>query len=80
MSTQMNDPAGVPAADRDLSVVDWLLCIFCGCIGLIMGLVYVSQGKPKGKKMIIIVLVLGAIGAVLSIVGQMLAPQPPIGP
>jgi len=38
--------------ESDLEVVDWLLCIFCGGIGCIMGIIYLIQGKPKGGKMI----------------------------
>ncbi len=41
------------AADSgDLTVVDWLLCIFCGTIGCIVGIVRLIQGKSSGGKMI----------------------------
>lgn len=38
--------------DSDMGVGEWLLCIFCGGIACIVGIVYLVQGKPKGGKMI----------------------------
>lgn len=31
----------------ELSVVDWLLCIFCGLIGCIVGIVALIQGDTR---------------------------------
>jgi hypothetical protein len=36
----------------DLTVVDWLLCIFCSAIGCIVGIVYLVRGDSRGGKMI----------------------------
>jgi predicted RNA-binding Zn-ribbon protein involved in translation (DUF1610 family) len=42
------------SADEDLSVVEWIVAILCGFIGCIVAFVYMAQGKPKGKKMLLI--------------------------
>ena len=47
--------------DSDLTLVDWLLCIFCSGIGCIVGIVYAIQGKPKGGKMILISIVVNIL-------------------
>jgi hypothetical protein len=52
-----------------MSVLEWLLCIFCGFVGCIMGIVYLTQGKKKGTKMIIVsiavAIVCGIVEAIL---------------
>jgi hypothetical protein len=45
-------PSRKPSSSGDLSGMDWLLCILCPGIGCIMGIVYLSQGRPNGGKMI----------------------------
>jgi predicted RNA-binding Zn-ribbon protein involved in translation (DUF1610 family) len=40
--------------DEDLSAFEWVICILCSGIGCIVGIVYMIQGKPKGKKMFLI--------------------------
>ena len=47
----ISKPSQSGGAD-DLSTVDWLLCIFCGTIGCIVGIVRLIQGRPSGAKMI----------------------------
>jgi hypothetical protein len=37
--------------DADLSTGEWVLAILCSGIGCIVGIVWMIQGKPKGKKM-----------------------------
>ena len=37
--------------DEDLSAGEWVLAILCSGIGCILGIVWMIQGKPKGKKM-----------------------------
>jgi hypothetical protein len=37
-----------------LSTVDWIVCILLPVIGLIVGFVRSSQGKPTGTKMVLI--------------------------
>jgi DNA-directed RNA polymerase subunit M/transcription elongation factor TFIIS len=39
------------AEDEDLSVGEWVLAILCSGIGCILGIIYMIQGKPKGKKL-----------------------------
>lgn len=36
----------------DLSTIDWVICIVLPVIGVIVGLVRSSQGKPAGGKMV----------------------------
>lgn len=38
--------------DADMTAGDWLLAVLCSGIGCIMGIVWLSQGKPKGGKML----------------------------
>lgn len=40
--------------DEDLSVFEWIVCIVCSGIGCIVGIIYLVQGKPKGKKMLLV--------------------------
>jgi hypothetical protein len=40
-----------PDPDSELTAGDWVLCILCSGIGCIVGIVYMTQGKPKGGKM-----------------------------
>ena len=42
------------AADADMTTFDWVLAILCSTIGCIMGIIYIAQGKPKGKKMLLV--------------------------
>ncbi len=37
--------------DDDLTGGEWALAVLCSSIGCIMGIVWMIQGKPKGKKM-----------------------------
>ena len=70
-------PSGMPMPpaddDRKMTVVDWLICIFCSGIGCIVGIIRVVQGKPNGGMMIgmsilfavlwnVVVMVLQALG------------------
>lgn len=40
------------SSDANLTGVEVLLAILCSAIGCIVGIVYVTQGKPKGAKMV----------------------------
>jgi predicted RNA-binding Zn-ribbon protein involved in translation (DUF1610 family) len=40
--------------DEDLSVLEWVIAILCSGIGCIVGIIYIVQGKPKGKKMLLV--------------------------
>jgi hypothetical protein len=43
--------AAVQAGDDDLSGLEWVVAVLCSGIGCILGIVWMIQGKPKGKKM-----------------------------
>ncbi len=51
----------------NLDPIDWILCIFCGTIGCIIGIVRLVQGKPSGGKMIAFSILFGVIWAVVRI-------------
>ncbi len=53
---------------KDLTPVDWLLCILCSGIGCIIGIIRVIQGDPTGGKMIGISLVFVIIWTALRFV------------
>ncbi|MBL9161780.1 MAG: zf-TFIIB domain-containing protein [Planctomycetaceae bacterium] len=40
--------------DADLSTGEWALAILCSGIGCLMGIIWMVQGKPKGKKMFLV--------------------------
>jgi hypothetical protein len=54
------------AGEEDMSVGDWVVAVICSGIGCIFGIVWMIQGKPKGKKMFIVSLCSGLIWGVLS--------------
>lgn len=51
--------------DENLTGGDWALCILCGTIACILGIVYMIQGKPKGIKMIGVCFAVQMIGGVI---------------
>jgi predicted RNA-binding Zn-ribbon protein involved in translation (DUF1610 family) len=57
------------ASDEDLSGAEWVACFLCSGIACIFGIVWMIQGKPKGKKMffvsLAVQLVIGAIRAAI---------------
>jgi phage FluMu protein Com len=40
------------SGDDDLSTGEWVVAILCSGIGCICGIIWMIQGKPKGKKML----------------------------
>lgn len=40
--------------DQDLTTGEWVVAILCSGIGCIMGIIWMIQGKPKGKKMLMV--------------------------
>lgn len=44
----------VAAGDGDLSVFEWVIAILCSGIGCIVGIIWLIQGNPKGKKMLMV--------------------------
>lgn len=64
--------------EAELTALDYVFCILCGGIALVVSIIYLVTGNPKGKKMLIVTLAAQAvffvIGFVLGIVMQMMAP------
>lgn len=53
--------------DEDLSTGEWVVAILCSGIGCIIGLVWMIQGKPKGKKMLLVSLAVQGIWMVVNL-------------
>jgi hypothetical protein len=51
--------------DEDLTAGEWLVAILCSGIGCILGIIWMLQGKPKGKKMFFVSLAVQGILAVV---------------
>jgi len=63
---------GLTETDDNPNVVEWLVAIFCGLIGIIIALVYIAQGKKKGYKMLALTAVLFVIFFMIGFVGALL--------
>ena len=63
--------AAIPDGDADLSAGEWVLAILCSGIGCIVGIVWMIQGKPKGKKMFGISILFAVIWNILRGVVEM---------
>jgi hypothetical protein len=60
----------------ELSVVDWLLCIFCGLIGCIVGIVALIQGDTRrGGIMIGVSIAAGVVWNILGAIIQLVLNQ-----
>jgi predicted RNA-binding Zn-ribbon protein involved in translation (DUF1610 family) len=51
----------VAAEGEDMTTGDWAVAIICSGIGCIAGIVWIIQGKPKGKKMLLVSLAVQAV-------------------
>lgn len=62
------------SSDEDLSTGEWVVAILCSGIGCIIGIIWLIQGKPKGKKMLLVSLCMqfiwGAIQAIIQAMAQ----------
>lgn len=60
--------------DADLSTADWALAVLCSGIGCILGIIWIIQGKPKGKKMLLASILMnffwGAVRAVIEMIAE----------
>lgn len=69
---------GAGSSDENLSVLDWVLVILCTNIGCIVSIVYMVSGRPKGKKMFLIILALYAfffmLGVILGVMEEAAGP------
>jgi hypothetical protein len=52
-------------ADDDLSTGEWVIAILCSGIGCICGIIWMIQGKPKGKKMFAVSFVAGVVWSII---------------
>lgn len=55
------------AADEDMSTGDWVVAILCSTIGCIAGLIWMIQGKPKGKKMLLVSIISGIVLSIIQV-------------
>ncbi len=53
---------------EDMTVGDWFVAILCSGIGCIAGIVWMIQGKPKGKKMLMVALAVQGFFIVLQLI------------
>ena len=51
--------------DADLTTGEWAVAILCSGIGCIAGIIWMIQGKPKGKKMFLVSSVTACIWTLL---------------
>ena len=65
LKAQAKKTAASSGPDADLSVGEWVVAIVCSGIGCIMGIIWMIQGKPKGKKMFLVSLCMQFIWGVL---------------
>ncbi len=63
------------AEDEDLSVGEWVLGILCSLIGCIVGIIWIIQGKPKGKKLLFVSLAAWAVWFVIQMLIGAIANQ-----
>jgi hypothetical protein len=63
----------VTAADEDMSTGDWVVAILCSTIGCIAGIVWMIQGKPKGKKMLLVSLIMQFVWGAVRVFVEMMA-------
>jgi hypothetical protein len=59
--------------EEDLTALEWVLTILCTNIACIVAIVYIVQGKPKGKKMLIVCLIVYAVVVVAQVLFTLLA-------
>jgi predicted RNA-binding Zn-ribbon protein involved in translation (DUF1610 family) len=57
--------------DENLTVAEWIVAILCSGIGCIAGIIWMIQGKPKGKKMLIISLIVQVIWVIIRVIIDM---------
>ncbi len=66
-----SSPSAISGGDDsvELSMLDYLFCIFCGGIALVVSIIYIVQGNPRGMKMLKVILLVSAISAGLGFLG-----------
>jgi len=61
-------PGFVGGDGDDLTAAEWLVAILCSGIGCIVGLVWMISGKPKGKKMVLVSILMILVWTVVRVV------------
>jgi predicted RNA-binding Zn-ribbon protein involved in translation (DUF1610 family) len=61
------------ATDEDMSTGEWVVAIICSGIGCIAGIIWMIQGKPKGKKMLLVSIVANLFWSAVKIIVTSLA-------
>jgi hypothetical protein len=56
------------SGDDKMNVWEILLCVLCGGIGCIVGIVYAVQGKKKGWKMILLAIAVGVVWTIIRLI------------
>ena len=56
--------------DDDLTIVDILIAIFCSCIGCILAVVWMIQGKKKGLKMLGVCILANFIWTIIEVLSE----------
>ncbi len=62
--------------DDDLSTGEWVIAILCSGIGCIVGIIWMIQGKPKGKKMFLVSLAVQGFWMVVRVLLSVVAEAP----
>jgi DNA-directed RNA polymerase subunit M/transcription elongation factor TFIIS len=60
--------AGTTEPGADMSTGDWVVALICSGIGCIAGIVWMIQGKPKGKKMFAVSLVAAVFWGIVRVI------------
>lgn len=61
------------AADEDMTTGDWVVAVLCSGIACIFGIVWMIQGKPKGKKMVLVSLGMNLFWTVVQMIIKSIA-------
>ena len=55
------------SSDDELSIGEIVFAVLCNGLGVIVGVIWMIQGNPKGTKMFILSLIITIIGVVLQL-------------
>jgi predicted RNA-binding Zn-ribbon protein involved in translation (DUF1610 family) len=57
----------------DMTTGDWVIAVICSGIGCFLGIVWMIQGKPKGKKMLLVSLGMNLLWTVVQLIFKSIA-------
>jgi hypothetical protein len=58
--------------DSELTALDWVIALLCCPLGVVVGVYYLSRGKPKAGEMLLLSIIVWMILAAVIIVSQAL--------